>query len=281
VSLITVKRLAAALGSATPPTVLDVRWPIPGLVPDREAFLTGHIPGSRFVNLTTELAGPAGGANGGDRPLPDPTAFSAAMRTHGVRADVPVVVLDGSAGLAAGRAWWCLRHFGHPEVSLLDGGFAAWQRAGLPVASGEPGPVAVGDFAAGPGQFPVLDAEAAAALARDGLLVDARTAARYRGEDPADVVRGHIPGAHSAPTVEITTASGRWRSPKALRERFAELGVTGTDVPVGVYCGSGVTACHTILALASIGAPIPALYVGSWSEWSARELPVVAGGEPG
>jgi thiosulfate/3-mercaptopyruvate sulfurtransferase len=281
VSLITVQRLRAALDSATPPVVLDVRWPVPGLVPDRDAFLAGHIPGSRFVNLDTDLAGPPGGADGGVRPLPDPTAFSAAMRAHGVRNAVPVVVLDGSAGLAAGRAWWCLRHFGHPEVSVLNGGFAAWQAAGLPVATGEPGPVAVGDFRAGPGQFPVLDADAAADLARHGLLLDARSAARYRGEDPVDVVRGHIPGAHSAPTTDNTTASGRWRTPRVLRERFAELGVVGNDRPIGVYCNSGVTACHTILALTSIGAPMPALYVGSWSEWSARDLPAATGPDAG
>jgi thiosulfate/3-mercaptopyruvate sulfurtransferase len=213
--------------------------------------------------------------------LPDPTVFSAAMRSHGVRSGVPVVVLDDSAGFAAGRAWWCLRHFGHPEVSLLNGGFAAWQAAGLPVATGEPGPVAVGDFVAGTGQFPVLDATAAAALARDGVLIDARSAARYRGEDPVDVVRGHIPGAHSAPTVEVTTASGRWRTPKVLRTRFADLGLTGSPGEVGVYCGSGVTACHTILALASIGEPMPALYVGSWSEWSARNLPIATGPDQG
>jgi thiosulfate/3-mercaptopyruvate sulfurtransferase len=281
VSLITVTRLAAALDSANPPVVLDVRWPVPGLFPDRDAYLAGHIPGSRFVNLDAELAAPPGGPNGGVRPLPDPTEFSAAMRVHGVCNDVPVVVLDGSAGLAAGRAWWCLRHFGHPRVSLLDGGFAAWQAAGRPVATGEPGPVAVGDFVAGPGQFPVLDAEAAARLARDGLLLDARSALRYRGEDPADAIRGHIPGAHSAQTTDNTTAAGRWRSPKALRERFAALGVAGADGPIGVYCNSGVTACHTIVALASIGEPIPALYVGSWSEWSARELPVAIGAESG
>jgi thiosulfate/3-mercaptopyruvate sulfurtransferase len=271
VALITVPQLVAALDSVSPPVVLDVRWPVPGLFPDRDAFLAGHIPGSRFVNLDAELAASPGGADGGVRPLPDPTTFSAAMRAHGVRRDVPVVVLDGSSGLAAGRAWWCLRHFGHPAVSLLDGGFAAWREAGLPVATGEPGPVAVGDFVAGPGQFPVLDAHGAAELARTGLLLDARSTARYRGTDPVDAIPGHIPGAHSAPTSDNTTASGRWRSPQELRDRFVELGALGAARPVGVYCNSGVTACHTIVAL----------YVGSWSEWSARPLPVATGDDPG
>lgn len=277
-SLISVEELAAALDSASPPVVLDVRWPYPD-PPDRAGFLAGHIPGSRFVDLDTELSAPPGGANGGGHPLPDPAAFTAAMRAHGVRADVPVVVLDGSAGLAAGRAWWCLRHFGHRQVSLLDGGFAAWQAAGLPVATGEPGPVGVGDFQAGPGRFPLLDADAAATLARDGLLIDARSAPRYRGEDPVDAVGGHVPGARSTPTALNTDRDGRWLSVDALRARFDEVGVTGAQV--GVYCGSGVTACHTILALSILGEPIPALYVGSWSEWSARQLPVATGPDPG
>jgi thiosulfate/3-mercaptopyruvate sulfurtransferase len=280
VSLISVKELAIALDSASPPVLLDVRWPIPELLPDRDAFLAGHLPGARFVNLDAELSAPPAGADGGRHPLPDPTAFSAAMRAHGVRADVPVVVLDGAAGPAAARAWWCLTHFGHPDVAVLDGGFAAWQAAGLPVATGEPGPIAVGDFEAGPGILPVLDAEGAAKLARLGVLLDARSAARYRGEDPVDPVPGHIPGAHSAPTVENTTDDGRWSPQAALRARFEELGALGA-AEVGVYCGSGVTACHTILTLACLGAPIPALYVGSWSEWSVRALPVATGADHG
>ncbi|HEY3603292.1 MAG TPA: sulfurtransferase [Sporichthyaceae bacterium] len=279
-SLITVSRLRAALDSAAPPVVLDVRWPVPGPA-DRAGFLAGHIRGARFVDLDADLAAPAGGAVGGARPLPGRTQFSAAMRAHGVRSEVPVVVLDGADGQAAARAWWCLRHFGHPRVSVLNGGFAAWVAAGLPVATGEPGPVAVGDFEAGPGALPVLDAEGAAERARDGRLFDARSAVRYRGEDPVDRVRGHIPGAHSAPTTGNTTASGRWRNPKALRTRLTALGLAGSVGQVGVYCNSGVTACHTVLALAAIGEPIPALYVGSWSEWSARNLPIATGPDEG
>jgi thiosulfate/3-mercaptopyruvate sulfurtransferase len=147
------------------------------------------------------------------------------------------------------------------------------------VATGEPGPIAVGDFEAGPGILPVLDADGAAKLARHGVLLDARSAARYRGEDPVDVVPGHIPGAYSAPTVQNSTQDGRWLPEAALRARFEPLGVGAAEV--GVYCGSGVTACHTILTLARLGAPIPALYVGSWSEWSARELPVATGTDRG
>jgi thiosulfate/3-mercaptopyruvate sulfurtransferase len=194
------------------------------------------------------------------------------MRAHGVRKSRTVVVHDLSEGLAAGRAWWCLRYFGHPDVRLLDGGFTAWKAARLPVEAGEPEPVEPGNFVAKRGHLPVLDAAAAALLARKGVLLDARSAARYRGEDPVDPVRGHVPGAVSAPTTENVDAAGRWLSPAQLTQRFRSLGVRRK--PVGVYCGSGVTACHTVLAMTTAGLEMPALYVGSWSEWSAQERPV-------
>jgi len=270
-ALISVAELAHLLGAGDPPAVLDVRWPVPG-PSDRPGYLAGHIPGARFVDLDVELSAPPGGARGGNHPLPAPDDFAAAMRAHGVRSDRPVVVHDDADGLAAARAWWCLRYFGHSDVRLLDGGFTAWRAAGCPVATGEPPAVPPGDFTAVPDHLPVLDAEAAAELARRGLLLDVRSAARYRGEDPVDEIRGHIPGAHSAPTVENVDAEGRWLSATELTERYVGLGVAGE--PLGVYCGSGVTACHMALALTLTGAPVPALYVGSWSEWSAVDRPV-------
>jgi thiosulfate/3-mercaptopyruvate sulfurtransferase len=271
VSLISVAELAERLGGPRPPIVLDVRWPIHGPA-DRKGFLQGHIPGARFVDLDTELSAPEGGAKGGGHPLPSATAFTAAMRAHGVRKSRPVVVHDLSDGLAASRAWWCLRYFGHPDVRLLDGGFTAWRAARLPVAEGEPEPVEPGNFRAKAGHLPVLDADAAAALPKRGLLLDVRSAARYRGEDPVDLVRGHVPGAVSAPTIENVDGSGNWLPVRELTDRYRSLGVSRK--PVGVYCGSGVTACHTALAMTEVGLPTPALYVGSWSEWSAQGRPV-------
>ena len=278
--LVSVEELAAELAGPRPPVLLDVRWPIPTIGPaDRAGYLAGHIPGARFVDLDAELAAPPAGPNGGRHPLPDAAAFTAAMRAHGVRAGYPVVVLDGAAGLAAVRAWWTLQYFGHDDVRLLDGGLAAWQDAGQPVATGEPDAGSAGDFTADPGHLPVLDADAVGEFARTGVLLDARSAPRYAGEpDPIDKVLGHIPGAVSMPATENTDTEGRWRDPTELRTRFA----AAIGKRVGVSCGSGVTACHNAFALTLIGEPMPAVYVGSWSEWSARpELPIALGSEPG
>jgi thiosulfate/3-mercaptopyruvate sulfurtransferase len=169
--------------------------------------------------------------------------------------------------MAAARGWWTLRYFGHPDVRVLDGGYRAWTEAGLPVTTDRPAP-APGDFTAEPGHMPVLDAAGAQATARDGLLLDARAGERYRGEtEPVDPVAGHIPGAVSAPTAGNANPDGTFRDPAELAARFTALGAgTRPAVPVGAYCGSGVTAAHEVLALALAGIPA-ALYVGSWSDW--------------
>jgi thiosulfate/3-mercaptopyruvate sulfurtransferase len=259
--------------------------------------------------------------------LPDADAFTAAMRRLGARSDRPVVVYDDADSAAAARAWWLLRYFGHPDVRVLDGGFRAWTAAGLPAAVGEPGPAdgqaatgsgdaasgsaAHGDFTARPGQLPLMDSAAAAALARDGILLDARAAERYRGEvEPVDPVAGHIPGAVSAPTAHNVNPDGTFRPASELAARFAALGIpasappippapaspvataapdaTASPVPtgsppapgVGAYCGSGVTAAHEVLALALAGIPA-ALYAGSWSEWiTDPRRPVATGPGP-
>lgn len=272
--IITASEYASESAGPRPPVLLDVRWQLGGPHgrPDYEA---GHLPGAVFVDLDTELAGPAG--SGGRHPLPDPEAFGAVMRRAGVGQDTPVVVYDGGQGWAAARAWWLLRWTGHPDVRVLDGGLAAWTGD---LSTGIPDP-AEGDFRPKPGALPTLDADAAAALARTGLLLDARAAERYRGDvEPIDRVGGHIPGAVSAPTTVNVAEDGRYLPAERLAERFTGLGAGKSGEAVGVYCGSGVSGAHEVLALEIAGIRA-ALYPGSWSEWSADPArPVATGPEP-
>ncbi len=286
--LVGVTELADALSAADPPVLIDVRWRLGG-PPGIESYRAGHLPGAVYLDLDSELAGPPG--DGGRHPLPDSAAFQAAMRAAGVREDHPVVVYDEADSTIAARAWWTLRYHGHQLVKVLDGGLRAWAAAGLPVSVAEARP-SPGDFTARPGQLPVLDADGAAHVAASGTLLDARAPARYRGEtEPIDKVAGHIPGALSAPTAENVTADGLFRPVDELRSRFSTLGIpVGLNGhrpaadgahPVGVYCGSGVTAAHELLALELAGIPAT-LYVGSWSAWIADPArPVATGPRPG
>ena len=198
------------------------------------------------------------------------------MRRLGVRAAHPVVAYDFGEATTAARAWWLLRYFGHDDVRVLDGGVAAWVAAGHPLVTEVPSP-RPGDFVARPGGMPVVDAYGAAAVARDGVLLDARAAERYRGEvEPVDPVAGHVPGAVSAPTSGNVGDDGRLLAPSLLRSRFAALGADGSR-PVAAYCGSGVTAAQEVLALSLAGVDA-ALYAGSWSDWvTDPERPVARG----
>ncbi|MGP4031267.1 sulfurtransferase [Pseudarthrobacter sp. 1C304] len=266
---------AAATGRRT--VLLDVRWAL-GDPHGREHYLAEHLPGAVFVDLATELAGPADPSRG-RHPLPSLEQFQVSARSWGIRTGDAVVAYDDSGNLAAARAWWMLRNAGLQEVYLLDGGLAAWRAAGFDVESGdqkvEPGDVVLTD-----GALPVVDAGQAASWGRQGLLLDARAGERYRGEfEPVDPRAGHIPGAVSAPTTDNLGSDGRFLSAAALRERFTGLGVRA-DVPTAVYCGSGVTAAHEVAALEIAGFPA-ALYPGSFSEWSNNEAnDVVTGAEP-
>jgi thiosulfate/3-mercaptopyruvate sulfurtransferase len=290
--LITAAELASLLsGPATAPALLDVRWRLGG-PPGIALYRAGHLPGAVFADLDRDLAAPPG--PGGRHPMPSAAAFEAVMRRAGVSDGRLVVVYDDADSTAAARAWWLLRYFGHPSVRVLDGGYRAWTAAGHPVESA-PSPAATpagtgtsagtgmppGDFTGRPGQMALLDAGEAGALARSGLLLDARAGERYRGEtEPVDPVAGHIPGAVSAPTADNVNSDGTFRPPPDLARRFAELGATGSP-DVGVYCGSGVTAAHEVLALTLAGLPA-ALYVGSWSDWITDPArPVATGPDPG
>ncbi|MET9229693.1 sulfurtransferase [Lentzea sp. NPDC003310] len=280
--LITPEALAEALSARPATVVLDVRWRLGG-PPGRQDYEVSHVPGAVYVDLDTELSAPPG--VGGRHPLPDPERLQEVLRAAGVREGGRVVAYDAGDGSVAARVWWLLRWAGFGEVAVLDGGFAAWEAAGLPVTAEVPAALtgdAAGDVVVRSGQMPVLDADEAAALAREGVLLDARAAARYRGEtEPVDPKAGHIPGALNAPTTGHVGADGRWFRAEELAARFAGLGVSG-GAAVGAYCGSGVTASSVVLALEVAGvtsAEKPAaLYAGSWSNWCALDREVATGG---
>lgn len=275
--LITPTELAERLRTE-PPVLLDVRWKLGG-PPGIEEYERGHLPGAVFLDLDVELAAAPG--EGGRHPLPDPDELRSVLRAAGVRKDHPVVAYDGGDGSIAARAWWLLRWACHDQVAVLDGGYAAWVADGLPVSTEEPDPEP-GDVDVVPFGMPVLDAEGAAALARDGVLLDARAPERYRGDvEPVDPRAGHVPGAVNAPFSWHVAENGRWRSPEELAARFAALGVRA-DEPVGAYCGSGVTASSVVLALEVAGLGTADLYAGSWSQWCVDpDRPVATGDQPG
>jgi thiosulfate/3-mercaptopyruvate sulfurtransferase len=231
-----------------------------------------------FVDLDRDLAAPAGVH--GRHPIPSTRDFETTMRALGVSSTRPVVCYDFADSAWAARAWWLLRYFGHPDVRVLDGGYAAWRAAGGEVTRALPDNVE-GDFVARPGRLTLLDADQAAALGRHGVLLDARSAERYRGEnEPIDPVAGHIPGAVSAPSLANVDATGHFLPPERLRARFDGLGVN-PERPVGAYCGSGVVAAHEVLALELAGIADAGLYAESWSGWITDPTrPVATGDEP-
>lgn len=240
--------------------VLDVRWALGG-PPGLAEHQRGHVPGAAYVDLDADLADPPGPR--GRHPLPGQRRFEAAMRRAGVRDGQPVVVYDDWQGRAAARAWWLLRFHGHSDVRVLDGGWSAWVHDGHPVATGEERPDK-GDFTLAPRtQMPMVTAEEVPGVA---VLIDARAPERFSGEvEPVDPVAGHIPGAHNVPTSANLDAEGGFRGVEELRATYATVGaVPGADV--AVYCGSGVTAAHDVLAM-EIAGVAAALYADSWSGW--------------
>lgn len=249
-------------------TLLDVRYRLGG-PPGPGEFAAGHVPGAAYVDLDTALAAPPGDPvdDRGRHPLPGPDEFSAAMRAAGV-GDRPVVVYDDWAGRGAARAWWLLTDAGHGDVRVLDGGWPAWLASGGATETGptEPQP---GDFVGRPGHRPRVSADD---LADAAVVIDARAPERYRGEvEPVDPVAGHIPGAVNIPTDANLTANGTFRSADELADVYAAVG----SAPV-VYCGSGVTACHDLLALAVAGID-GVLYPPSWSGYVSDSTRPVAG----
>jgi len=274
-------RIEAAQSGSDALRIFDVRHDLTDHEAGRRAYAAGHLPGARYLDHERELAAPRTGANG-RHPLPDRSVFAGLMAAHGVEPGTLVVAYDASGGMYAAHLWWMLRWIGHGQVAVLDGGWQAWNAAGLPVQAG---PATSVQPLAGvsPGESLVGQVDAPAVLANldrpDFVVLDARAANRYRGEvEPMDPVAGHIPGALNRPNGENLEADGRFKTPARLREEFAALLNDRTPGDVVHQCGSGITACHNLLAMEIAGLHGSRLYPGSWSEWVADPSRPVAKG---
>jgi len=278
--LIQVDELARLLvgPEAARPVVLDVRYRMGTSAGQRE-FEDNHLPGASYVAMGTQLATIRADGVGGRHPMPTDETFSAAMRSAGVTMSRLVVAYDDWASLPASRLWWLLRHLGFLNVRVLDGGIAAWTAAGQPTESGPVTPGA-GDFTAfSMGMGRLLDATGATRYAAGHLLLDARPADRFRGENETiDAVAGHIPGAVSSPALANVDRHGRFLPAEELARRFHELGAEDGKI-IGTYCGSGVQATHLALALSVAGITDRAdVYIGSWSDWiTSPDRPIARG----
>jgi thiosulfate/3-mercaptopyruvate sulfurtransferase len=261
--------------------VVDVRWYLDPSRRGHEAYAAGHIPGAVFLDVEKDLSAPGGGRGqpSGRHPWPPPEQVERVMGRAGIGPGVKVVAYDDQAGAVAARLWFLLRAHGHHEVAVLDGGLPKWTADGRPLDTTVPEPTPV-QFVARLQPDLVLDKAAMLARPADALVFDARVPERYRGDtEPIDPRAGHIPGARNAPFTANLSGGPLWvfRTPAELRAHYLALGA-GDSEPI-VYCGSGVTACHDLLALHLAGLR-GRLYAGSWSEWSTDPaLPLETGSQ--
>jgi thiosulfate/3-mercaptopyruvate sulfurtransferase len=276
-TLVSAAELAARLDDRSW-LILDCRNELTDREAGRRAYAEGHIPGAHHVHLEETLSGPITGRSG-RHPLPDPQVFTERMRGLGLDSGMQVAAYDAMGGVMASRLWWMLRWLGHSAVAVLDGGWKAWLDGGHPVSRESPA-VRRGSFQGAP-QANTVDAAFVLAHLGDPrvVVVDARAADRFRGENETlDPVGGHIPGARNRPYSENLTAQGTFKPPEQLREAFDRL-LSGTPPGSIVHqCGSGVSACHNILAMEAAGLTGSRLYPGSWSEWCADASRPVARG---
>ncbi len=266
--------LAARLGDPAL-RIADCRWYLGEPARGPAAYAAGHIPGAVYVDLEHHLSAPSGP---GRHPLPEPAQFAAAIGSLGIGSGHTVVAYDDRGGAVAARLWWMLRHVGHDDVAVLDGGLTAWEATGQPVTTEAPAypPAELSVRVRAGDTWDRRDVLAGLATA---VVVDARSGERYRGEhEPIDPVAGHVPGAVNVPYEENLGADLRFRTPAELRAVYAAAGITA-ESPVVVYCGSGVTACHDLLAMEVAGFGGARLYPGSWSDWSASGYPVEVGAQ--
>ena len=274
-TLIGTADLAARIGDPSV-VIVDVRHDL--AQPDAwggNAYRQGHLPEARFAHIDRDLSAPKTGRNG-RHPLPAPEACASVFGRLGIDATKEVVAYDQGNGMYAARLWWMLRWLGHEAVAVLDGGFAAWTREGRPITTDLPefpGAVFTPRRAATTVDAPAITANLAT---RALVLLDARARERYRCDvEPLDPVAGHIPGAINRPYLDNLDPDGRFKSPALLATEFDALLAGRPAADVVHYCGSGVTACHNLLAMTHAGRSGARLYPGSWSEWcSDRERPV-------
>jgi thiosulfate/3-mercaptopyruvate sulfurtransferase len=274
--LISVERLAARLDDAHT-RIADVRWYLGDAGRGRREYAEGHIPGAVFVDLDTDLAAPTGP---GRHPLPDPNLFARRLGQLGFGSDDLIVAYDDASGSIAGRLWWMLDNLGHERVALLDGGLRAWREAGFALSTDAPAH-APAELRLADRWTRVIDRAELNERLGEVTLLDARAADRYRGDtEPVDAAAGHIPTAISSPAKTLLGSDGTLQPPDVLADRLRSI-AEPDDRPVVASCGSGVTACLTVLSFRLAGLPDPLLYPGSFSDWSASGLPVATGDEPG
>jgi thiosulfate/3-mercaptopyruvate sulfurtransferase len=260
--------------------VADVRW----YLKDKrgiDAYASGHIPGATFLDVDTDLSSPPGEGRPGRHPLPSPDRFASALARIGVGPDDTVVAYDDSGGTTAARLWWLLKYFGHDVGCVLDGGIQAWIAMGLPIDTKPSERPRTAPMALVPSPAMVVDKARVRAMSErgEGVLLDARAVERFEGRiEPVDARPGHVPGAKSAPfAANLAAPAGAFRAPDELDKHYAALGV-GSGAPVVAYCGSGVTACHDLLALSLTGRDDVLLYEGSWGDWASdKTLPAATG----
>ena len=275
--LVSPEQLLAAGAAGAMPLIIDCSFDLADITAGERAFVQGHLPGAIYAHLDRELAGPKTGRNG-RHPLPAVADWAATLARLGLTPTRAVLLYDAQGGMYAARAWWMLRWIGHGAVSVLDGGLGAWKAAGGALESGAVTPVAATSaYPIGESGVAMVDADALQKSLGRVMLLDARAGERYRGEvEPLDQRAGHIPGARSRFFKDNLDAQGRFRSAAELRAAFESFGAAPAHVVH--QCGSGVTACHNLLAMEVAGLSGSALYPGSWSEWSADPARPVAVG---
>ncbi len=274
--LISATSLQDLLASAAPSVVLDCSFDLVDLDAGERSFREGHIPGARYAHLERDLSGPKTDAEGrfwGRHPLRARTDYAEWMGGLGITAGHTVVVYDRQGAMYAARAWWLLRWMGHADVAVLDGGLAAWQAAGGGLStstSTEPSPASATAYPASQPALATLQADQLLARLSQVQLIDARAPERFRGDvEPLDAAAGHIPGAVNRFFKDNLQADGRFKPAPELHAAFTAL-LKGHEASAVVHqCGSGVTACHNLLAMEVAGLGGGTLYPGSWSEWSS------------